>query len=106
MSIFLKVTTNWRAGCKKFACPVRREGRSFLRPYPYPIRARPQIVKTAQDSIAPSLRPRGKRHLFSFARLYEANDFTFENLGAWLLDGVARERSPKIRARLAVPVSA
>src|SRR6201981_2987620 len=35
MSIFLKVTTNWRAGCKKFACPVRREGRSFLRPYPY-----------------------------------------------------------------------
>src|ERR1700752_525076 len=36
MSIFLKVTTNWRAGCKKVACPVRREGRSFLRPYPYP----------------------------------------------------------------------
>src|SRR6201982_4211570 len=36
MSLFLKVTTNWRAGCKKFACPVRREGRSFLRPYPYP----------------------------------------------------------------------
>src|SRR5262249_52279957 len=29
MSIFLKVTTNWRAGCKKFACPVRREGRGF-----------------------------------------------------------------------------
>src|SRR5262252_5973692 len=29
MSIFLKVTTNWRAGCKKSACPVRREGRSF-----------------------------------------------------------------------------
>src|SRR4029077_16422329 len=29
VSIFLKVTTNWRAGCKKFACPVRREGRSF-----------------------------------------------------------------------------
>ena len=29
MSILLKVTTNWRAGCKKSACPVRREGRSF-----------------------------------------------------------------------------
>src|SRR5215831_6784356 len=29
LSIFLKATTNWRAGCEKFACPVRREGRSF-----------------------------------------------------------------------------
>src|SRR5262249_39372441 len=29
MSILLKVTTKWRAGCKKSACPVRREGRSF-----------------------------------------------------------------------------
>src|SRR6201981_3088161 len=36
MSIFLKLTTNWRAGCKKFACPVRRE-KLFLRPYPYPV---------------------------------------------------------------------
>src|SRR5271157_6174510 len=28
LPIFLEVTTNWRAGCQKFACPVRREGRS------------------------------------------------------------------------------
>jgi hypothetical protein len=24
-----RLTTNWRAGCQKFACPVRREGRSL-----------------------------------------------------------------------------
>jgi hypothetical protein len=24
-----RLTTNWRAGCEKFACPVRREGRSL-----------------------------------------------------------------------------
>src|SRR5580704_17361061 len=27
LPIFFEVTTNWRAGCQKFACPVRREGR-------------------------------------------------------------------------------
>src|SRR5208282_1002212 len=27
LSIFFEVTTNWRAGCQKLACPVRREGR-------------------------------------------------------------------------------
>src|SRR5271166_6840556 len=35
MPIFLKVTTNWRAGSKKFGSPVRREGQSLLCPYPY-----------------------------------------------------------------------
>jgi len=30
LPIFLKVTTNWRAECEKFACSVRWEGRSFL----------------------------------------------------------------------------
>src|SRR5271165_1521999 len=29
MPIFLKVTTNWRAGSKKFGSPVRREGQSL-----------------------------------------------------------------------------
>jgi hypothetical protein len=33
--IFSKVTTNWRAGSKKFGRPVRREGQSLLCPYPY-----------------------------------------------------------------------
>src|ERR1700720_1886160 len=27
LPIFFEVTTNWRAGCQKLACPVRREGR-------------------------------------------------------------------------------
>src|SRR6266446_7571308 len=35
LPIFLKVTTNWRAECEKFARSVRWEGRSLLRPYPY-----------------------------------------------------------------------
>src|ERR1700736_1318067 len=35
LPIFLKVTTNWRAECEKFARSVRWEGRSWLRPYPY-----------------------------------------------------------------------
>src|SRR6202035_2023786 len=35
MPIFSKVTTNWRAGSKKFGRPVRREGQSLLCPYPY-----------------------------------------------------------------------
>ena len=29
-----RLTTNWRAGCKKFASPVRREGRSFPSCFP------------------------------------------------------------------------
>ena len=28
-------TTDWRAGCGKSACPVRREGRAQALPYPY-----------------------------------------------------------------------
>ena len=28
-NLLWRLTTNWRAGCKKFACPVRREGRSL-----------------------------------------------------------------------------
>src|SRR3984893_6621560 len=35
LPIFSKVTTNWRAGSKKFGRPVRREGQSLLCPYPY-----------------------------------------------------------------------
>src|ERR1700676_5608148 len=27
LPVFCEVTTNWRAGCQKLACPVRREGR-------------------------------------------------------------------------------
>jgi len=27
LPVFFEVTTNWRAGCQKLACPVRREGR-------------------------------------------------------------------------------
>src|SRR5208337_4717232 len=27
LPIFFEVTTNWRAGCQKLACPVRRDGR-------------------------------------------------------------------------------
>src|SRR2546429_6863994 len=35
-------TTDWRAGCGKSACPVRREGwSSNLHPYPYFIAKRP-----------------------------------------------------------------
>jgi glycine oxidase len=34
MPIFLKLTTNWRAGCGKSASPVRREGQSYFVPTP------------------------------------------------------------------------
>ena len=34
--MLLHEPTDWRAGCEKIACPVRREGeRSIRSPYPY-----------------------------------------------------------------------
>src|ERR1700693_6035024 len=34
LPIFFEVTTNWRAGCQKLACPVRREGRTEVSSLP------------------------------------------------------------------------
>src|SRR6202521_6256341 len=40
LPIFFEVTTNWRAGCQKLACPVRREGRPESSSLPLSGRAR------------------------------------------------------------------
>src|SRR3984893_459082 len=40
LPIFFEVTTNWRAGCQKFACPVRREGRPESSSLPLSVIAR------------------------------------------------------------------
>ena len=38
--------TDWRAGCGRAACPVRREGwsNSMLCPYPYQMSAHPRLI--------------------------------------------------------------
>ena len=47
-----EVTLNWRAGCGKSACPVRREGEtnSIASPYPYPQCTADQSVRQRQKS--------------------------------------------------------
>src|ERR1700722_11750209 len=52
MPIFSKVTTNWRAGSKKFGRPVRREGQSLLCPYPWLLAF---FLFTAQPNVPPAL---------------------------------------------------
>jgi hypothetical protein len=44
----LRRAFNWRAGCGKSACPVRRQGRlkSISLPYPYRSRLAPRDVQT------------------------------------------------------------
>ena len=43
-----RLTTNWRAGCEKFACPVRREGRSLsFVPTPIPGQKFDRMVNSA-----------------------------------------------------------
>jgi len=49
-------TTNWRAGCGRTACPVRREGepKPIGPPYPY------QGTVLKLDSIVNFLAPKGR----------------------------------------------
>ena len=51
-------TTNWRAGCGRSACPVRREGgRVTVPPYPY----RRGIVQVLMAGTGPAMTAGGKR---------------------------------------------
>src|ERR1700730_7133430 len=50
LPIFFEVTTNWRAGCQKFACPVRREGRPESSSLPL---SPPLVVGRFLDLIKP-----------------------------------------------------
>src|SRR5271165_6307357 len=54
LPIFFEVTTNWRAGCQKLACPVRREGRpeSSSLPLSTPYRTRRSALLPASLSNA------------------------------------------------------
>src|SRR5271166_4719053 len=46
LPIFFEVTTNWRAGCQKLACPVRREGRPESSSLPLSLHARKKASLT------------------------------------------------------------
>src|SRR5271170_2237642 len=52
LPIFFEVTTNWRAGCQKLACPVRREGRPESSSLPLSRHARPHADTCPHQPLA------------------------------------------------------
>src|ERR1700675_2146065 len=54
LPIFFEVTTNWRAGCQKLACPVRREGRPESSSLPLSCHTLRKRVENVPRRIAPA----------------------------------------------------
>ena len=54
LPIFFEVTTNWRAGCQKLACPVRREGRPESSSLPLSCHTLRKRVENGPRRIAPT----------------------------------------------------
>ena len=82
--MLLHEPTDWRAGCEKIACPVRREGeRSIRSPYPYLYR----LIASAVLRVN-ALQPRGtlnrfgKRRSAKDSRMRSAATFQFQAI--WL----------------------
>src|SRR5271165_6744444 len=63
LPIFFEVTTNWRAGCQKLACPVRREGRpeSSSLPLSAPAERLGPIISTLHANDSHELACKGQR---------------------------------------------
>src|SRR6202521_5453172 len=61
LPIFFEVTTNWRAGCQKLACPVRREGRpeSSSLPLSAPAERLGPIISTVHTNNSTLTRNKG-----------------------------------------------
>src|SRR5271169_6446910 len=60
LPIFYEVTTNWRAGCQKLACPVRREGRPESSSLPLSLSEQrcQNVMSSVQEVAADSRRRR------------------------------------------------